>query len=85
MLLVSAASTGDKQLGMAQLEKTIDGGPVLAALCENLAGISCAKRKKRWGGAKLLRELSEEYPGNSLYAAEYAKAMGRIIPAQMHP
>jgi hypothetical protein len=34
---------------------------------------------------KLLRELSEEYPGNSLYAAEYAKAMGRIIPAQMHP
>jgi hypothetical protein len=29
--------------------------------------------------------LSEEYPESPLFAAEYAKAMGRIIPAQMHP
>jgi hypothetical protein len=34
---------------------------------------------------KLLRELTEEFPSSTLFAAEYAKAMGRPIPAEMHP
>jgi len=34
---------------------------------------------------KLLRELTEEFPSGTLFAAECAKAMGRPIPAEMHP
>jgi hypothetical protein len=34
---------------------------------------------------KLLLELSQEFPESPLYAAEYAKAMGRLIPAEMRP
>jgi hypothetical protein len=29
--------------------------------------------------------LNEEFPESPLYAAEYAKAIGRAIPAQMQP
>src|SRR5712664_547193 len=76
---------GDKQLGMAQLEKTIDGGRYLQPFAKILLALAARREKKDVVAQKLLRELSEEYPGNSLYAAEYAKAMGRIIPAQMHP
>jgi hypothetical protein len=47
--------------------------------------LAARREKKNDLAQKLLRELSEEFPESSLYAAEYAKAMGRIIPAQMHP
>jgi hypothetical protein len=32
-----------------------------------------------------LKELSEEFPNNPLYSAEYAKALGRPIPATLGP
>jgi hypothetical protein len=76
---------GDKKLGMAQLGKTIDGGRYLQPFAKILLALAARREKQNAVAQKLLRELSEEYPGNSLYAAEYAKAMGRIIPAQMHP
>jgi hypothetical protein len=76
---------GDKKLGMAQLGKTIDGGRYLQPFAKILLALAARREKQDAVAQKLLRELSEEYPGNSLYAAEYAKAMGRIIPAQMHP
>jgi hypothetical protein len=76
---------GDKKLGMAQLGKTIDGGRYLQPFAKILLALAARREKQDAVAQKLLRELSEEYPENSLYAAEYAKAMGRIIPAQMRP
>src|SRR5467141_87456 len=76
---------GDKQLGMAQLEKTIDGGRYLQPFAKILLALAARREKQDVVAQKLLRELSEEYPESSLYATEYAKAMGRIIPSQMHP
>lgn len=76
---------GDKKLGMEQLGKTIDGGRYLRPFAKILLALAARREKQDAVAQKLLRELSEEYPESSLFAAEYAKAMGRIIPAQMHP
>jgi len=76
---------GDKKLGMAQLGKTIDGGRYLQPFAKILLALAARREKQDAVAQKLLRELSEDYPESSLYTAEYAKAMGRIIPAQMHP
>jgi hypothetical protein len=32
-----------------------------------------------------LHELSQEFSASPLFEAEYAKAMGRPVPATMHP
>jgi hypothetical protein len=76
---------GDKNLGMEQLGKTIDGGRYLQPFAKILLALASRREKQDVIAQKLLRELSEEYPESSLYAAEYAKAMGRIIPSEMHP
>src|SRR3981189_1717817 len=76
---------GDKKLGMAQLGKTIDGGRYLQPFAKILLAFAARREKQDAVPQNLLRELSEEYPESSLYATEYAKAMGRIIPARMHP
>ena len=34
---------------------------------------------------KLLKELTEEFPGNAVYITEYEKALGRPIPATIGP
>jgi hypothetical protein len=34
---------------------------------------------------RLLRELKEQYPGNELFASEYAKAMGISTPVSPVP
>ncbi len=76
---------GDKKLGMEQLGKTIDGGRYLQPFAKILLALAARREKKNPLAQKLLRELSEEFPESPLYAAEYAKALGRSIPAQMHP
>jgi hypothetical protein len=76
---------GDKKLGMEQLGKTIDGGLYLQPFAKVLLALAARREKQDPVAQKLFRELSEEYPDSPLYAAEYAKATGRIIPAQMHP
>jgi hypothetical protein len=76
---------GDKKLGMEQLGKTIDGGRYLQPFAKILLALAARREKKNALAQKLLRELSEEFPESSLYAAEYAKAMGRLVPAQIHP
>jgi hypothetical protein len=76
---------GDKKLGMEQLGKTIDGGRYLQPFAKILLALAARREKKNALAQKLLRELSEEFPASSLYAAEYAKAMGRLVPAQIHP
>jgi hypothetical protein len=76
---------GDKKLGMQQLGKTIDGGRYLQPYAKILLALAARREKQNSLGQKLFRELSEEFPESPLYAAEYAKAMGRPIPAEIRP
>jgi hypothetical protein len=76
---------GDKKLGMQQLGKTIDGGRYLQPYAKILLALAARREKQNPVAQKLFRELSEEFPESPLYAAEYAKAMGRPIPAEMRP
>lgn len=74
---------GDKKLGMQQLQKTAENGRYLQPFAKILLAL-CARREKQKALAqKLFRELSEEFPESSLYAAEYAKAMGKLPPAEI--
>jgi tetratricopeptide (TPR) repeat protein len=76
---------GDKKLGMEQLGKTIDGGRYLQPFAKILLALAARREKKNVLAQKLLRELSQEFPECPLYAVEYAKAMGRPVPPQVHP
>ena len=76
---------GDKKLGMQQLGKTIDGGRYLQPYAKILLALASRREKQNPLAQKLFRELSEEFPESPLYAAEYAKAMGRPIPAELRP
>jgi hypothetical protein len=85
MLLWFGGIHGDKKLGMEQLQKTVNGGRYLQPFAKILLALSARREKQNALAQKLLRELSEEFPENPSFAAEYAKAMGRPIPAVMHP
>jgi hypothetical protein len=74
---------GDKKLGMEQLQKTADGGRYLKPFAKILLALSARREKQNALAQKLLLELSQEFPANPLYASEYAKAMGRPIPAEL--
>jgi hypothetical protein len=76
---------GDKKLGMEQLGKTIEKGRYLQPFAKILLALAARREKQNPLAQKLFHELSEEFPESALYAAEYAKATGRPIPAQMHP
>jgi tetratricopeptide (TPR) repeat protein len=76
---------GDKQLGMGQVQKTADNGNYLKPFAQILLALSARREKQDELAQKNLKELTEEFPGNSTYAAEYAKAMGRPIPSAMVP
>jgi len=76
---------GDKKLGMEQIGKTIAGGRYLQPFAKILLALAARREKQDPLAQKLLRELSEEFPESPLYAAEYAKAMGRPIPAELRP
>ena len=76
---------GDKKLGMEQLGKTIENGRYLQPFAKILLALAARREKQNLLAQKLFHELNEEFPESALYAAEYAKAMGRPLPAQMHP
>ncbi len=76
---------GDKKLGMEQLGKTIENGRYLQPFAKILLALAARREKQNPLAQKLFHELSEEFPESALYAAEYAKTMGRPIPAKMHP
>jgi tetratricopeptide (TPR) repeat protein len=76
---------GDKQLGMGEVQKTADNGNYLKPFAQILLALSARREKQDELAQKNLKELTEEFPGNSTYAAEYAKAMGRPIPSAMVP
>jgi hypothetical protein len=74
---------GDKRLGLEQLQKTADGGRYLKPFAKILLALSARREKQNALAQRLLLELSQEFPANALYASEYAKAMGRPIPAEL--
>jgi tetratricopeptide (TPR) repeat protein len=76
---------GDKALGMSKVEKTADNGNYLKPFAQILLALSARREKKTELAIKNLKRLTEEFPGNSVYEAEYAKALGRPIPATMSP
>lgn len=76
---------GDKKLGMEQMQQAADHGRYLKPFAQILLALAARREKKNELAQKLFRELTEEFPSSTLFAAEYAKAMGRPIPAEMHP
>jgi len=76
---------GDKQLGMSQVQKTADDGRYLKPFAKILLALSARREKQNDLAIKNLKELNEQFPGNSVYETEYAKATGRPIPATIGP
>jgi hypothetical protein len=76
---------GDKTLGMSKVEKTADNGNYLQPFAQILLALSARREKKKELAIKNLKALTEEFPGNTVYETEYAKALGRPIPATMSP
>jgi tetratricopeptide (TPR) repeat protein len=76
---------GDRVLGMTQVQKTADKGHYLQPFAQILLALSARREKKDDLARKNLKELTEEFPGNAVYDAEYAKALGQPIPASMGP
>jgi hypothetical protein len=76
---------GDKQLGMSEVQKTADNGHYLKPFAQILLALSARREKQEVLAQKNLKELTEEFPGNSVYDSEYAKAMGRPVPATLSP
>jgi hypothetical protein len=76
---------GDKRLGMEQIQKTVDGGRYLKPFAQILLALSARREKQDALAQKLLKDLTEEFPGNLVYITEYEKALGRPIPASIGP
>jgi hypothetical protein len=72
---------GDKKLGMEQVAKTVENGRYLRPFAKIMLALAARREKQNALAQKLLRELSEEFPSNDTFAAEYAKAMGLPVPA----
>jgi hypothetical protein len=76
---------GDRTLGMSEVQKTADQGHYLQPFAKILLALSARREKKDEIARKNLKELTEQFPGNSVYDAEYAKALGQPVPASMGP
>src|SRR3984893_4399694 len=74
---------GDKKLGMEQLRKTAEKGRHLRPFAKIMLALAARREKQNAMAQKLLLELSQEFPSSPLFAAEYAKAMGRPTPAEI--
>jgi len=76
---------GDKKLGMEQMQNAADNGRYLKPFAQILLALAARREKKSELAQKLLKELTQEFPSSALFQSEYAKAMGRPIPAEMRP
>jgi len=70
---------------MSEVQKTADHGHYLKPFARILLALSARREKMDELAQKNLKELLEEFPGNPVYEAEYAKALGRPIPATIGP
>jgi hypothetical protein len=74
---------GDKKLGMEQVAKTAENGRYLRPFAKIILALAARREKQDALAQKLLRELSEQYPDNELFALEYAKARRLSTPAAL--
>ena len=74
---------GDKKLGMQQVAKTVESGRYLQPFGKIMLALAARREKQDALAQRLLRELNEQFPGNELFASEYAKAVGQPIPAAL--
>jgi hypothetical protein len=72
---------GDKKLGMEQVAKTAENGRYLQPFAKIILALAARREHQDDLAQRLLRELKEQYPGNALFASEYAKAMRLPVPA----
>jgi hypothetical protein len=72
---------GDKKLGMEQVSLTAENGRYLRPFAKIMLALAARREKQNALAQKLLHELTQEFPSNDTYAAEYAKAMGLPVPA----
>jgi hypothetical protein len=85
MVLWFGGIHGDKKLGMELVAKTAEKGRYLEPFAKVLLALAARREKQGALAEKLLHELTEEFPDSPLFAAEYAKVLGRPIPAEMKP
>lgn len=72
-------TTGDKVLAVKKLEKVVQQGRYLGPFAKILLSIIHLREKRYGESAKLLAELTREYPENPLYKKELSKI------AKLHP
>lgn len=72
---------GDRKLGMEQLGKTSMNGRYLGPFAKIMLALAARRERQDDLAQRLLRELTEEFPASPLFVAEYARAMGRPVPA----
>jgi len=68
---------GDKKLGMEQIAKTAENGCYLRPFAKIMLALAARREKQDALAQNLLRQLSQQYPANALFASEYAKAMAQ--------
>jgi hypothetical protein len=85
MVLWFGGIHGDKKLGMELVGKTAEKGRYLEPFAKVLLALAARREKQNELATRLLHELTEEFPDSPLFAAEYAKVLGRPIPAEMKP
>lgn len=65
---------GDKKTGMEQITKTATTGRYLQPFAKIILALAARREHQPVLAQRLLGELTEQYPGNTLYAFEYSKA-----------
>jgi hypothetical protein len=85
MVLWFGGIHGDKKLGMELVARTAEKGRYLEPFAKVLLALAARREKQDAMAQKLLHELTEEFPDSPLFAAEYAKVLGRPIPAELKP
>jgi len=68
---VAGGIHGDKKLGMEQLAKTAENGLYLKPFAKIVLALAARRENQDPLAQKLLRELTEQYPDNELFASEY--------------
>jgi hypothetical protein len=73
----------DKKLGMEQVAKTAENCFYLRPFARIMLALAARREEQDALAQNLFRQLSQQYPDNALYAAEYAKAMAQpsLAPA----
>lgn len=70
---------GNKKLGMEQVARTAENGRYLRPFAKIILALAARREKQDALAERLLRELTMQYPGNALFASEYAKAMDHVL------